>query len=345
MENGIHLDKSKMPFIAWMWEWLEVYSKPKVRKSTHSSYYHIIKNHIEPEFPKVLLRDITCDMLQKFYNGKLISGRKDGTEGGISLSYAHTMIAIISSALKRAVLNGMIHTNEASKVVLSKKTKKEIDVLTLDEQRKLEHTLFNSTNPLAFIFLLKLYSGMRIGELLALKLADVNLDEKEIYVRSTRRPRQIPGASKNEVVEGEPKTAKSRRDIPLTDMIIQQLNKYLEYRHYKSETLKYENKKEANNYLFVTYLGTIPSYPGIRTLFVRILKEANITRRVNMHVLRHTFATRCLESGMDVKTLADILGHDNPLTTLNVYAHSTNEHKHKSMSNLKSLYKEDNEIE
>ena len=122
MENGIHLDKSKMPFVEWMWERLEVYSKPRIRKSTYSIYFHVIKGQIEPAFPKVLLRNVTCDMLQKFYNEEISNGRKLGS-GNLSASYVEKMMMIISNALKRAVTNGMISTNEATKVVLSRKAK------------------------------------------------------------------------------------------------------------------------------------------------------------------------------------------------------------------------------
>jgi len=126
MENGINLDKSNMPFVEWIWEWLEVYSKPRVRESTYANYYYIIKIHVEPFFPRVLLRDITCDMLQRFYNEKLINGRKDGAGRGISVKSVDNIMMVISCALKRAVLNGMIYTNEASKIVHSKKPKKKL---------------------------------------------------------------------------------------------------------------------------------------------------------------------------------------------------------------------------
>lgn len=342
-DRGLQMDKNKMLFADWLKDWLEIYVKPVRRKSTYASYYHILYTHIIPAFPKVTLKDLRTDMLQKFFNEKGVSGRRDGRDGGVSVKYMQSMKTVIQSALSQAETIGIISNNPAKKVIMPPKVESEIEALTLDEQEKLEAAIANDSNPLSFIILLNLYSGLRIGELVSLKLDDINMDKKELYVRSTRRSSQVPGEGRVEVIEGEPKTKKSKRTVPLNAKIIEDLKQYLDYRYAIGEAIKFINinsKEDSSNYLFVTKNGTVPEYTTVRAIFVKLLSSAGI-RKINVHVLRHTFATRCMESGMDVKTLADILGHENVAITLNVYSHSTGEQKRKSIEKLSQLFEAD----
>ena len=334
-DNGLVVDKSKVTFADWLTEWLEVYQKPTVRESTHIRACKRIKNHIIPAFPKVLLKDLRADMLQRFFNEKAVGSRQDGKEGGLSVSELYNMRQIISQALNQAIENNIILTNVADKVKLPKKTKPEIAVLTIEEQRLLENVLINYRNPLSFMILLDLYTGLRAGELIGLKISDIDFEKKEITIRRSVGRIDMPnGDRRSKKVVTEPKTLKGKRCIPLPVFLVEKLKVYIAERNefveamapIWSEAIVRGNsiypkmgdgwKDEGN--VFVTRFGTQPEASLLRKMLNDCLKQAGV-RHINFHALRHTFATRCIEMGFDVRSLADILGHTDAKMTLNTY--------------------------
>ena len=192
---------------------------------------------------------------------------------------------------------------------------RKIECFTLAEQKKIESAVFDSKKIKMFGIVLCLYTGLRIGELIALQWKDIDLQKGLLTV--SRSCHDTSGG----IVFDEPKTAASRRVIPLPKQLLPKLKSI---------------KKSGNSDFVVSVGGNAVSVRSYQRSFELLLKKLNIVHR-GFHSLRHTFATRALECGMDVKTLSEILGHKNPTVTLNRYAHSLLEHKAAMMNRLGKL--------
>ena len=352
---GVTVDGAKITFAGWMEHWLEVYSKPNISISTYSSYYSLIYNHIVPAFSNILLKDLRLDMLQRFFNSKVVGGRvgkiKDPEtgelvvrEGGLSIGLLAKIRMLMLLALSVAIENNLILKNVADKVKLPKEKQAEVEILTVEEQKILENAVMNDDRPVSFCILLALYTGLRIGELCALKVEDINLEEKEIYVRRSVKRVVVKGEStKTRIIYSDPKTEKSNRTIPLPVFMVELLEKFIDERNEYAKVIaeclyQDDDSWKDTGYLFITQNGVGQEQNRIRVLFESILKRAGL-KHIKFHALRHTFASRCIEAGFDIKSLSDILGHTDVKMTLRVYTHSLQDHKRKNMDKLSPLFK------
>lgn len=343
-----------------MERWLEIYAKPSIKPSTYTSYKTYVNGHIKPYFRNVKLQDIQPDQLQQFINSKTVSGRLDGKSGGNSAKTVLNIRNMIHAALKQAQINGLVNKNAADFVKAPKQQKKEMRVLTVDEQTALMATASNDKYGCPII--LDLYTGMRIGEILALKREDVCLDgEPVIHVRTSIKREYKDSTTANYEVFNDsednktvlmrstPKTFSSKRDIPLVPEAVDVIKKQLEIIESDKETAG----MAYTDYGFI-FANAIGQPFGQRTYadhFNRIAAAAGIEKviqlgtsdvSVGFHTLRHTFATRAIENGMDILVLSRILGHSNPTTTLNKYGHVLYEHMKSSMEKIRPA-KADNE--
>ena len=190
-------------------------------------------------------------------------------------------------------------------------------------------------------------TGLRLGELLGLQWKDVNKKEHCIHIRRTlgrlqkvdekgRLVQKSAGVTSTEIVVRSPKSDLSKRKIPLFDELWKDLMAYKEKQDALKDTLGKAYHDE--DYVFATPLGAACDPKVYQTLFKRVVADAGI-EPTNFHALRHTFATRALESGMDIKVLSTILGHAQASTTLNLYAHALPDHKKDSMEKMRGHYK------
>mgnify|MGYP002516305255 FL=1 len=190
-------------------------------------------------------------------------------------------------------------------------------------------------------------TGLRLGELLGLQWKDVNKKEHCIHIRRTlgrlqkvdekgRLVQKSAGVTSTEIVVRSPKSDLSKRKIPLFDELWKDLMSYKEKQNTLKDTLGKAYHDE--DYVFATPLGAACDPKVYQTLFKRVVADAGI-EPTNFHALRHTFATRALESGMDIKVLSTILGHAQASTTLNLYAHALPDHKKDSMEKMRGHYK------
>lgn len=198
--------------------------------------------------------------------------------------------------------------------------KKAIEILNVSEQQKLFAVLYKGADSYKKGILICLFTGLRLGEISALKWSDINFETKTLQVNMTVQRIAVEGYSTKTILyENPPKSECSLREIPLSDSMIEVLRSiprrgiYVLNGNRPVEPRTFENK--------------LKSY----------LKEAGIAPR-NFHTLRHTFATNCIESGMDVKSLSEILGHADVQLTLNRYVHPTIETKRHHMNSLCSIY-------
>ena len=346
INNGMYVENTNITLGAWLDEWLEVYAKPTVKLSTYGSYEGYIRNHIKPEIGKIKLSALRADILQKFVNQKLTNGRCDKMKdvntnklvtrkGGLSEKTIKNMYNMIHSALKQAYKNGLVNQNVSELINLPKQKRNEMRVLSLEEQKALQ--LAVQDERLGIGIILSLFTGIRLGELLGLKFDDIDFENKTITIRRTLNRLKIYDNSekKTDIVIGEPKTNKAKRTIPLQDFLVPLLKSHRA--KMRMEQFKVANLYINDGFVMCNEFGKHLEPTTYQKFFKNMLKTAGI-EDTNFHTLRHTFATRALESGFDVKVLADILGHADASTTLNKYAHALPDHKKTSMEKLSYLY-------
>lgn len=298
-------------------EWLENCKKNEVKARTYSRYYGLIKMHILPVLGGRTIEDIGRRDIQEF----ITQQRKDGNiRSGEKLSSSSTnmMLCVLNLAFEYACDMEYIDENPCSKVRRTKTEVKKVEAFTLDEQKKLEEEIIKSGDRRFNGILICLYTGLRIGELLELTWDDIDFEKGILRIsRTVYREKDETGTWK--LFVDTPKTTASERIVPLPEYIIDLLKE-----DYKCSRTQFvvENKKNERM--------SIRSY---QYLFAKLTEKAGV-RKLNFHALRHTFATRAIECGIDVKTVAEIMGHRNASITLNRYVHCMLEHKIEMMKKL-----------
>ncbi len=282
-------------------EWLKIWlqTQAALKPTTKQIYKSHIENYINPNLGKIPLKKLNSDILQGFVN-----------DLDLSASTVENIFSILKSSLFSAEDGGLI-LNIWDKVKLPKKEKSIVQVLTVQEQKRLENML---SSPFDIGIWICLYAGLRIGEVCALKWTDINFETETLTVNGTQA-RTVNGV---EIIA--PKSKSSKREIPIPKIL---LNKLREIPHV-SEYVLAKNKRSVD----------IRTY---RRHFKKLLQEADLPD-IKYHALRHTFSTRALEVGMDYKTLSEILGHSSVGITLDLYAHSLKEHKRNEMNKLDLIF-------
>ncbi|MBE6601346.1 MAG: site-specific integrase [Ruminococcaceae bacterium] len=305
-----------MLYKEWLSNWLENYVKPSAKRRTYTRYKEIVEQHINPQLGYLELSEMTPYVLQCYITSLLKNGNLR-TSKGLSANSVNSIITVIQNTLKTAYSLGLIGEYVGDKIKRPRVSEKKVECFSISEQKKIEQFILNEKNTRFFGVLLCLYTGLRIGELLALEWSDIDMSKGELQVNKTCHY----GKDENGVfrrITDVPKTQASIRTIPIP----KQLMPYLR-----------EAKKKSCSTHIVSNGSTPMSTRSYQRSFASILQKLNIQHR-GFHSLRHTFATRALECGMDVKTLAEILGHKNPTVTLNRYAHSLMDHKKEMMNKL-----------
>lgn len=299
----------------WLDTWLNNYIKPSTKNRTFERYNQLVKIHILTELGEYDLNELSLVILQTYVANLLSNGNKR-TEKGLSANTVNSIITIIQNSLKTAKLVGFAKDYIASNIIRPKIIEKEVSCFSTAEQKKIEEYVLSSKKLKLYGILISLYTGLRLGELLALTWRDIDLSKCYINVNKTSYDSQVNG--KFEKVIDSPKTSTSKRLIPFPKQLLPFFKK-----------LKTESKCG-----FVISQNNMPV--GIRSYqrsFELLLKKLKVEHK-GFHSLRHTFATRGLECGMDVKTLSELLGHKNTNITLSRYAHSLMEHKQDMMNKL-----------
>ena len=303
-----------MKYIDWLIQWLENYIRPSVKVRTYERYRLIVEQHIKDKIGGIELDDLSPLILQQFITELLQSGNKK-TGKGLSANSVNAVISVIQSSLKTAHLLGLTKEYMADKLKRPKLKEKPVECFSLKEQKQIEQAVLNSKKDKLFGILLCLYSGLRIGELIALQWSDIDFAKGTLTVSKSCHD------GKNGLIIDEPKTVASRRVIPLPKQLLPFLKSI---------------KKKSDSPFVVSANGKSVSVRSYQRSFELLLKKLKIPHK-GFHSLRHTFATRALECGMDVKTLSELLGHKNPTITLNRYARSLMEHKADMMNRLGKL--------
>ena len=303
-----------MKYIEWLNIWLENYVKPSVKVRTYERYALIIEKHIAKDIGEHEINALSALILQNYIT-KLLQNGNHKTGQGLSANSVNSIISLIQSSIKTAHLLGLTKEYAADKLKRPKLKEKPVECFTLAEQKQIEQAILNGKKDKLYGIILCLYSGLRIGELIALQWNDIDLTKGILTISKSCHD------GKDGLIIDEPKTATSRRMIPLPKQLLPILKGI---------------KKKSTSPFVVSASGKPVSVRSYQRSFELLLKKLKIPHK-GFHSLRHTFATRALECGMDVKTLSEILGHKNPTVTLNRYAHSLMEHKADMMNRLGKL--------
>lgn len=295
-----------MTFFNWLDRWLSVYVKPSVKKITFSRYVSIVNVRIKPTLGNLSVEEITTPILQEFIS-KLPEK--------YSTNSIKITCFVLKSALSCAAEEGII--KPLKKLRCPKAREKKVECFSKFEQTKIENYVMNSSQIKYCGIVLTLYTGLRIGELLALEWGDIDFKNGFLQVSKTCYDSWVNGQYIK--ATDTPKTENSCRLIPLSPQILRILTSV--------------KKKSKSNYVVSRNNGEIVSCRAYQSNFKSILKKLGIPHR-GFHALRHTFATRAIECGVDVKTLSEIMGHSNPMITLKRYVHSFMGHKQEMMNKI-----------
>ncbi|MDE5559015.1 MAG: site-specific integrase [Ruminococcus sp.] len=287
-------------------EWLNM-KKLCVKESTIANYVFKINKHLLTFFGGLKFSSLSPKLIYDFIQKK--------KSEGLSVKYISDMIVILKSLAKYTAKTYHC-ANKITDIELQKVPKNELKLYSKEEQEILKSELFKEINPAKLGILLCLFSGIRIGELCALKWSDIDLSHGLLYV--TKTCQRIKCGNSTKLVITTPKSTSSARVIPLPEFLL--------------NTLKEFASSNLNEY-FLSGTEKITEPRTMQYRFKSILKKVNLPS-TNFHSLRHIFATNCIALGFDVKTLSEILGHGTVEITLNRYVHSSMSRKRECMELL-----------
>ncbi|MGX7243615.1 tyrosine-type recombinase/integrase [Enterococcus quebecensis] len=264
-----------------------------LKPSTCASYTNKMATHILPFLGKMPLKAITTNNLNEWV--------KD-LEKHLSPNSVRIIFQVLMSCYTAAVKRELITDNPCKNVVLPKKTPNNIKAITSEQQKILKEKA--ASHPKGLAVLLALETGMRIGEIAGLKWEDIDFSTNILTVQRTIQRIQVVNERnvKTKIIEGTPKSVASKRTIPLSNKLIQLLTK----------------GKQQSRGPFV--LGDDkPAEPRLITNWLKKICQSLDVTAIRFHQLRHSFATRCLEKGVNIATISALLGHHSTKMTLDIY--------------------------
>lgn len=289
--------------------WLERYMKHTIKIRTYNRYKSICELHLIKDLGEYELEELKPNVLQDFLLKKIDNKYSTNTIKGI--------VSVLKQALKLAITLEFVDKEYCSNLKMPSGEEKEISVFTKKEQQVIESFCLNHKKKNYIGIVICLYTGIRLGELLALTWDDIDFNSNLLTINKTSYSAKLDG--KTQIIVDKPKTKKSNRVIPLPNQLV--------------KLLKVIKKENNSKYVITTRNSGMVGNRSYQRTFKFILKKVNVPYR-NFHSLRHTFATNAIELGMDVKTLAEILGHTNAMITLNRYSHSLLNYKIEMMNKL-----------
>ncbi len=274
-------------------QWLD-YQKISIKQSTYTYYYSVVNKHIKPYLGNILLRDINEELINNFTLNKI-------NKSNLKMSTIKEIIIILKQILFFCNIN--------LKIKLPKITKNNINILEKNDKLLLEKYICNNINEYTIGILISLYVGLRIGEICALKWENIDLNTGIITVKNTVvRVKDMSNNSSNKtkLIITKTKTENSMREIPINSNL--------------NEILKKFKGNKNDDFYIITSSKKFIDPRNYYNQYKKILKNCGL-KNYKYHTLRHTFATNCIELGLDPKSLSEILGHSDIKITLSLYVH------------------------
>lgn len=287
-------------------EWLE-YKQNTVKQSTYCIYVGIVEKYLKPNFKKLNFNETIN------YNNFIQNISKT-----LSPKTTRCVVMVLKAILKYYE-EEYEQTLKIKRASLPKAEPKSIKILTKRERLRIENYCFENMTLKNIGIIICMNTGLRLGEICGLKWENINLEERKIYVRNTLERIYNRNLGKSKIIIDTPKSICSIREIPMSNKLF--------------NLLKPLKKKYKDKDFLLTGKEKYLDPRTYQNHFKVILKKLRIKYK-NFHVLRHTFATECLEVGMDVKSLSEILGHSDVGITLKVYVHSSDKMKTKFLDKL-----------
>ena len=313
LEHGGNSGATRQSSLAeWIQYWMENELMGSVKVSSYQTYLNLAKRHLIPHLGDIDLSELSPKVMLSFVNSL--------QEKGLAESTVRSVYRLLSACMRAALDNGLIHKNPCKKIRVQHGESREQRVMSQNEQRIVEQEMKRENNLSALI---SMYTGLRLGEICGLKWTDVDWKSGTVTVRRTiQRLKKLncDCGAKTHLMIGSPKSTSSHRTIPLPAFLLQQLR----------ELQKTENSH--SDFIFSTTVH--PAEPRtIQRRFERMMCRMGL-KGVYFHTLRHSFATRLLELGVDIKTVSVLLGHSSAKTTLDCYAHSLLEQQRNAVNRL-----------
>ena len=327
VEDGIKLDD-------WYKRWMKVYKEESVRSNTLQRYDQLYKKHISPELGNLAINDISHFNVQLFINN--LKQKNLGWE-----TQNATRILLVD-LFNRAMIDNYCRSNPAKGIRLpSNKPQHATKFLTTEEQT----TFFNTCSGTWYdnLFNVAINTGLRPGELFALSWGDIDLEKRLIHVRHTLVYQQYLNDTKKTFHLEPPKTQSGLRDVPINDICL----KHLQKQHIQKTIIanKKGSNEEFSDRLFVTRNNTPLNSQIYADAIHSIISEINLMRdeleeieAFSGHTFRHTFASRCIEAGVNPKVLQEILGHATLQMTMDLYVHNSDETKEKALKRIEEEF-------
>ena len=345
VKHGIKGKGDHLILDAWFDVWLNTHKKKSIKESTRSRYDYCYKNYIQKKLGKRKLADFKPILLERLF--------QDMADNDYSTKTIRDIYNILSAVFKYAVHNRLITYNPCDGVELPKTKKKPIRVLSVEEQsdvlRYAKGRLYEN------LIITALGTGMRAGELLGLTDADLNFRKREITINKTLVHIKDLSTGKYVFKYQTPKTESGKRVIPMQESVYKALRKQrTQKKEMQIASDAWEPLKGFENLVFVSKNGKPVSAHAFQSALNWIVNAINKDRQkqaekgkkdfvpmehIYPHVLRHTFATRCFEAGIEAKTVQKYLGHSSVAITLDIYTHVTNDKARIEMDKLEELYK------
>ena len=316
-------------------QWLSS-AKLRVKESSYANYENIISKHILPFLGGEFMSNLTTSKLNDFIHYKLNNGRLNGN-GGLSAKSVRDIMTVYRSIEAYAAREYGIRETHFT---MPKTEKKQIDVLNAFERKRLENYLLHNQNNTNISVLLCLFTGLRVGELCGLNWGDIDFINGVIRVNKTLQYLQSEVDKKCRYVIQTPKTSSSIRTIPMVSQLVEILKKHWEEQHtqiiYLGDAWQKNGEKLLRNLVFTTRFGNPMDRNSVNRSISSIIRDLNKEgeekakkensqyvpiKDFSPHCMRHSFATRCFEAGIEPKIIQMYMGHSTLAVTMDIYTH------------------------
>lgn len=316
LRAGAGFPASRMPFGEWAEEWRRGELRGDLKPSSYQTYLGILNRHLLPAFAHLPLYGISAELIREF-----VAALEDR---GLAKASVKAIVRVLSAILESAVEAGLLRSNPCRKIRIRPESPPGQRILSRREQGAMVKCLRNEKKTARGLpALMSLYTGMRLGEICALRWRDIDWERGTAAVRCTaQRLRTDGGCRKTALHVGSAKSASSVRVIPLPAFLMDMLRELC-------------GERPGSGFIFGR--EDRPAEPRtVQRHFQRLARRLGIAG-AHFHSLRHSFATRMLELGTDVKTLSVLLGHASVRTTLDVYGHSLADTQRRAVDRLAAM--------
>lgn len=308
--------KDEITLDRWFERWMEIYKEKSIRPNTKREYTHIYRKNISPYIGGRLINSLVKSDIQRLID--------KASDNNYAYERQNKIKVILKDMLQRAVEDNLVINNPVSGIKLRADKEIKAKSLTLDEQAVFfeycQNTFYDN------LFNIAVNTGLRPGELFALQISDIDLENGFIDVNKTLvYQKYLDDDCKTFHVE-PPKTKQSYRKVPINSVC----RKYLEKQMLLKTVVSHKRPKQQNGYLFVTKFNTPLNSQIYSDAIKSVIRQINLTRPFDEqfeifsgHTFRHTFATRCFENGVEAKVVQSYLGHASLKMTMDLYTHVT----------------------